>query len=121
MEQEKLKITNDYIFKKIFAKKGNESILKDLLIAILNIPIETIEVQPEVTLEKELEENKFGRLDILATLNNNTIVNIEMQVTNNYNIIERSMFYWAGNYFNDLKSKGGWVSYGKKWGNKKSQ
>ena len=32
-------ITNDYIFKRIFTKKGNESILKDLLIAILNEPI----------------------------------------------------------------------------------
>lgn len=28
-------VTNDYIFKKIFGKKGNEEILKDLLISIL--------------------------------------------------------------------------------------
>lgn len=75
-----LKVTNDYVFKKIFAKKGNESILKDFLIAVLEIPIERIEVLKDVYLERELEESKLGILDIKATLNNNIIVNIEMQV-----------------------------------------
>ena len=32
-----LKITNDYVFKRVFAKKGNEDILMDLLIAILSL------------------------------------------------------------------------------------
>lgn len=36
----------------------------------------------EVSLEKELEENKLGRWDILALLDNHTIVNIEMQIRN---------------------------------------
>ena len=58
MKDEKIPITNDYIFKKIFSKKGNEDILKDLLIGILEIPIEKIEVQAEVSLEKELIEIK---------------------------------------------------------------
>ena len=104
MEYEKISITNDYIFKKIFSKKGNESILKDLLIGILEIPIEKIEVQSEVSLEKELIENKLGRLDIVATLNDDTIVNIEMQVRNKYNFIDRSLYYWSGNYYNELKA-----------------
>ena len=52
-------ITNDYIFKRIFTKKGNESILKDLLIAILNEPIQDIKVQSEVSLEKEVAENNL--------------------------------------------------------------
>ena len=64
MEDNKIPITNDYIFKKIFSKKGNEDILKDLLIGILGIKIEKIEVQSEVSLEKELIENKIGRLGI---------------------------------------------------------
>lgn len=96
-------ITNDYIFKRIFTKKGNESILKDLLIAILNEPIQEIKVQSEVSLEKEVAENKLGRLDILAELDDKTIVNIELQVINNHNMIERTMFYWSGMYYNQLK------------------
>ena len=104
MEDNKIPITNDYIFKKIFSKKGNEDILKDLLIGILGIKIEKIEVQSEVSLEKELIENKIGRLDIVAKLNDNTIVNIEMQVGKQYNFIDRSLYYWSGNYYNELKS-----------------
>lgn len=104
MNENKLPITNDYIFKKIFSKKGNESILKDFLIGILEIPIEKVEVQAEVSLEKQLEENKLGRLDIIAFLNDNTIVNVEMQVSNQYNFIERSLYYLSGNYYNYLKA-----------------
>lgn len=102
MVKNKIPVTNDYIFKKIFSKKGNESILKDFLIAILEIPIEKVEVQAEVTLEKQLEENKLGRLDILAILNDDTIVNIEIQVLNPNNFIERTLYYWSGNYYNNL-------------------
>lgn len=103
MIETKLPITNDYIFKKIFSKKGNESILKDFLIAILEIPIEKVEVQTEVSLEKQLEENKLGRLDILAILNDDTIVNIEVQILNPHNFVERTLYYWSGNYYNNLK------------------
>ncbi len=45
MTKTKLPVTNDYIFKKIFSKKGNESMLKDFLIAVLEIPIEKVAVQ----------------------------------------------------------------------------
>lgn len=102
MVEKKLPLTNDYIFKKIFSKKGNESILKDFLIAVLEIPIEKVAVQAEVALEKQLEQNKLGRLDILAILNDETIVNIEIQVLNPNNFIERTLYYWSGNYYNNL-------------------
>ena len=92
---EKLKVTNDFVFKKLFGKQENEELLKDLLEAIIEEQIEKIEVQKEASLEKTLELNKMGILDIKATLNNNTIVNIEMQVQDQKDIIERSLFYWA--------------------------
>ena len=41
---EKIRITDDYVFKTIFGKKGNEDILKNLLISILEIPIKEIEI-----------------------------------------------------------------------------
>ena len=103
-ETTKLPLTNDYIFKKIFAKKGNETILKDFLIGILEISIEKVEVQAEVSLEKQLKENKLGRLDIVAVLDDNAVVNIEVQILNLHDFIERSLYYWSGNYYNDLKA-----------------
>ena len=98
-----LKVTNDYIFKKIFAKKGNESILKDLLNSILQIPIKSIEVVADTSLERELESNKLGILDVKAKIDNETIVNIEIQIINRYNMIERTLFYWSGLYYNVLQ------------------
>lgn len=62
MLETKPRVINDYIFKKIFSKTGNESVLKDFLIGVLNIPIEKVETKAEVSLEKQLEENKLGRL-----------------------------------------------------------
>ena len=102
---EEYKLTNDYIFKKIFGAEGNENILKELLISILNIPIKEIEILHDVHLEKETEENKEGILDIQATLNNNITVNIEMQVRNEYNMIDRSLYYWSKLYNKSLKKK----------------
>jgi len=101
----KIRITNDYIFKKIFGQKGNEEILKDLLISILEIPIKEIEILHDVHLEREIEENKEGILDIRATLNNNIIVNIEMQVKNQHNMIDRSLYYWANLYSSSLNKR----------------
>ena len=98
-----LKLTNDFVFKKVFGKKGNESILKDFLEAILKIKIEKIEVRPEVELEKELIDEKTGILDIEAIVDEETIIDIEMQMKDQYNMIERSLFYWAGLYHNGLK------------------
>ena len=101
-----LNLTNDFVFKKVFGKKGNESILKDLLEAILKIKIKKIELQTEVELERELIDDKTGVLDIEATIDDNTIIDIEMQMRNQYNMKERSLFYWAGLYYTGLKKKG---------------
>ena len=60
MKNTKIPVTNDYIFKQIFSKKENTSILKDFLIAILNIPINKIKVQSEVSLENEIKNNKIN-------------------------------------------------------------
>ena len=101
-----LNLTNDFVFKKVFGKKGNESILKDLLEAILKIKIKKIELQTEVELERELIDDKTGVLDIEATIDDNTIIDIEMQMRNQYSMKERSLFYWAGLYYTALKKKG---------------
>ena len=89
---ERLPITNDYIFKRVFAYEGNESILKDLLEAILKIDIQKIEIKnPEIV--PFTKEEKRGLLDIKARLDNGTIIDIEMQIKNEKNTEERSTMY----------------------------
>ena len=98
-----LQLTNDYIFKRLFSKKGNEDILKDLLEGILEIPIEKVEVMQEVELERVDIKDKLGVLDIKAVINENTTVDIEMQIADEKNMIERTLYYWAGLYYTGLK------------------
>lgn len=98
-----LQLTNDYIFKRLFSKKGNEDILKDLLESILEIAIEKVEVMQEIELERVDIKDKLGILDIRAIINENITVDIEMQMVDEKNMIERTLFYWAGLYYTGLK------------------
>lgn len=50
---------NDYIFKRIFSKKGNESMLKDFLTGFLNEKIENIDVQQEAQLQSDVISRKI--------------------------------------------------------------
>ena len=93
-KQEKVyNLKNDIIFKAFFGRKGNEEFLIDFLSAILHIKIEKIKVREEVDLEKLNPEEKGGRLDLQATLNDGIIVNIELQIENKHNIEKRTTFY----------------------------
>ena len=95
IQNNKLNLKNDIIFKAFFSKKGNEEFLIDFLNAILKIDIKHIEIKQEVSLEKLCKEEKGGRLDIQAYINDGTVVDIEMQVNDENNIQQRTKFYAA--------------------------
>ena len=101
---EKLPLVIDYVFKRVFAYKGNEdvladfleSILKDVLAdfleSILNVKIEKLEVKnPEMM--KNSREEKLGVLDIKVETNDNMIIDLEMQIEDEENIEEREATY----------------------------
>jgi len=92
-ENKKYNLKNDIIFKAFFSRKGNEIFLIDFLEALLKIKIEKIKIKEEVNLEQLSVEEKGGRLDLQATLNDGIIVNIELQINNNFNIEERTTLY----------------------------
>ena len=96
MEQKsskKYNLKNDIIFKAFFSRKGNEIFLIDFLEALLNIKIKEIKIKEEVNLEQLAAEEKGGRLDLQAKLNDGVIVNIELQMRNYFNIEERTTLY----------------------------
>lgn len=96
--------TNDYIFKRIFGKVGNEDITKSLINSILDTKIENINLDCNPILEKDLKNDKMGILDIKAKLDNNIICNIEMQIANQKNIEKRLLYYWSKLYTSNIKS-----------------
>jgi len=96
MEMTKLQYTfkTDTLFKMLFVKYPE--LLKWLVAALLGIEYGSIEqfniTNPDITPE-ELGK-KFCRLDINMTVNGQ-IVDIEIQVANDGNYPDRSLFYWA--------------------------
>ena len=104
MSIKELSLKNDVVFKELFSKRGNEIFLQDFLSDLLNIDIKKIEIQKDSTLNKEIVSEKYGILDIKATLNDNTTVDIEMQVTDYGNMIERALYYSSKLISSQLKS-----------------
>ncbi len=74
--------------------------MKSLLVGILEIPIEELDdisiLNPE--LSKDFKDDKYGKLDIKAELKDGRQINIEMQVLNYSLMPERSLYYWAKMY-----------------------
>jgi len=103
MEARQLKPTNDYIFKKIFGTQKNSDLLKSFLKALLpDLKIDKVKIDQDVFLENEDITKKYSRLDIKATLEDNTIIDIEMQVQRYYDTVERALYYTAGLLHNSM-------------------
>ena len=96
-DMKRLPLTSDYVFKRIFGQEENKSALKDFLESILDISIQEIQINnPEIA--KDFYDSKYGVLDLKVTLDENIIVNIEMQLHNEYNMEQRSVYYMASTY-----------------------
>ena len=93
----------DFVFKKIFGSEENPKILIGFLNAVLKPSIPIVEVQIKNTdIEKVHVEDKFSRLDVKARTSNKEIINIEIQLKNEYNMIQRSLYYWSKLYEEQL-------------------
>ena len=93
----------DFVFKNIFGSEKHPNILISFLNATLKPKDLITEVEIKNTdLNKGYIEDKFSRLDVKATTNNNEIINIEIQLKNEYNMIKRSLYYWSKLYSEQL-------------------
>lgn len=89
----------DFVFKKIFGSEENKSVLISFLNATLKSKCEIVSVDLKNTdIEKEYLKDKFSRLDIKATTSNNEIINIEIQMNDQYNMTKRTLYYWSKLY-----------------------
>ncbi len=95
--EERLNLKNDIVFKAFFDQKGNEKFLIDFLEALLKTKIKNIKIQEEKNLLQLTTKDKGGRLDLQAQLNDGVIVNIELQMKNEYNTEKRLTYYGAKN------------------------
>ena len=93
---------NDIIFRKIFGMKGNEGILKDFLEGILDIKIESVELDLGTELLPDFYEGKSSRLDVRAKLDDGTNINIEIQTKMEDYSDARDLMYWSKLYMSSI-------------------
>ena len=62
-----------------------------------------IELDKNPILEKDLLDDKIGILDIKAKADNNTNINIEMQLVDRKDIEKRILYYWSKMYIQGIK------------------
>ena len=94
----------DVVFQALFGEVGNESITKGFLETILERKIDSIDLSRNPILRREFKDEKLGVLDIIAKLDKNEICNIELQIVDKKNIIERILYYWSRLYSRQIKS-----------------
>lgn len=96
----RIPMTNDYLFRALLQK--NNKVLKGLICSLLHLlPDEVLSVTilNPIELGTAIDEKSF-LLDIKCLLNNNTIINLEMQVINEHNWSERSLSYLSRSFDN---------------------
>ena len=90
--------TNDYMFRAVLQK--NKKVLKELICAPLHLKhdeVSSVEITNPIILGETITDKDF-MLDIHVSLNNNTNINLEMQVQNLGNWTERSLYYLCRNF-----------------------
>ena len=102
----KVTLRNDYAFKQVFGTEENKDVLQDLLECILDIPPENIAGLELLDKEfhKDSISDKTGVLDVKLRLKNNTIIDVEIQNRWNSEFVQRTIFYWAKMYTENLKT-----------------
>ncbi len=86
-------MTNDYLFHAALQK--NQKVLKSLVCSLLRLrqrEVRSIQIINPIILGEAVDDKTFI-LDINVLLNDNTLINLEMQVENLYNWEERSLSY----------------------------
>lgn len=93
-------LKNDYMFRAVL--QTNTNALKSLIGSLLHLDascVQSADIQNPIELGKSVTEKNF-HLDIKVCLNNNTIINMEMQVLNEGDWPERSLSYLCRTFDN---------------------
>lgn len=96
----------DFVFKSIFGNEKHPKILISFLNAVLGYEDKNKIVKVQIenpNIEKENIEDKYSILDIKATANDDTKLDIEIQIRNNYDMIPRTIYYLSKLVENQVK------------------
>lgn len=104
---DRLLVKTDFMFQRIFGRNENKDLSIDFLNAVLNLPsgqqLTDLEIFENTRLLKEYSDDKLGILDIKARTNTGELINIEIQLLDQYNMDQRTLFYWAKLFSGQIK------------------
>ena len=113
MEQkEKRKLLSpklDVVFQALFGEVGSERITKKFLEAILDKKLEEVDLSRNIVLRRENPKDKMGILDVLVKINQEEYCNVEMQMLEKDNLIERILYYWSRIYGKNLNGSDDYI------------
>ena len=98
-------MTNDYMFRMVL--QSNNNVLKGIISSMMHVPsdtITTVEIANPIELGKYIEDKDYV-LDIKVKLNDNSIINLEMQVADLGNWQNRSLSYLCRTFENIQKGE----------------
>ena len=101
-ERNLLKPKNDVVFQSLFSKK-NEYITKEFVGALLDKEIEKILINDIKELFREYPEDNLGILDLEVDVDDKEKVDIEIQLVQKEDFIERLLFYFSKLYTLQIK------------------
>ena len=105
-ETKKVKLLSpkiDVIFQALFGEEGSERITKGFLKTILKEDITEINLSRNQILRREKQKDKLGILDLIVKINGKENCDVEMQVVEQKEIIDRILFYWSKLYVKSIK------------------
>ena len=86
-------LMNDYMFRSVMQSNGN--VLKGFLCSLLHLnpgDVRTVQILNPIELGERISDKEFI-LDIKILMNDDTVIDLELQVNNQYNWPERSLSY----------------------------
>ena len=99
---ELLKPKNDFVFQSLF-NKDNEEITRSLVSALLDEKITDMKINDTKELYRINPKDKLGVLDLEIEVNNIEKVDIEIQLIDKENLVERLLFYFSRLYTMQIK------------------
>ena len=95
----------DVVFHSLF-RTHKEELTSNFVSRLLQNKVKIIDMDKDRNLLKEYTDEKLGILDLRTELEGGTLCNVEIQLTDKGNIIDRILYYWSRVFNQQLKTGG---------------
>ena len=108
-----IKPTDDFVFRAIFGQQKNAEITKQFTSRIIGRDIKTIKLIQSKSILPMYYGSKTSVIDVEAQIDDDILCDIEMQVSEDHNMTNRMLEYWAKEYLEQSDYARGLKNYRK--------